>query len=359
MSTEQKDLEENALASRLTRTWERFKQGKLISYRMMAFLIIAVTAIGLTWYILRERAREASRIWYELESLNTVSSLEEFSKEHPNTKAGKVARLQVARRWLGPEGIDMLGANDPKAKQSAVENIEKARTAFEELAGEFKDDPVIRPECYYSCARAEEALIGISKAGKPQNSLIGPIAPEDSRGSPDKLAEWLDKLAEAAPNTPWGDDAKKLAAAIHDKQSNTRNEIINVQAALARMQTPSLPGFDPHPPIIPPGNTPPTPTPGVPGVPGFTPEKSGTTPNAGPTPPAAPGTTTPMPMTPGTTPPAPTAPGPKPPEKKDTTPPETPRPPEPKAPAPTPGPTGTPKPPMAPMPPMPPMPPKK
>src|SRR5262245_31522942 len=143
MSTEQKDLEENALASRLTRTWEKFKQGKLISYRMMAFLIIAVTAIGLTWYILRERAREASRVWYELESLNTVSALDEFIKEHPNTKAGKVARLQVARRWLGPDGIDMLGVRDPKALQTAVENIEKARKAFEELADEFKDDPVI------------------------------------------------------------------------------------------------------------------------------------------------------------------------------------------------------------------------
>ena len=124
MSTEQKDLEQNALASRLSRNWEKFKQGQLISYRMMAFLIIAVTAIGLTWYILRERAREASRVWYELEGVNTVSALEEFSKNHSNSKAGKVARLHWARTLLGPEGIEALAARDPKAHQTAVENIE-------------------------------------------------------------------------------------------------------------------------------------------------------------------------------------------------------------------------------------------
>src|SRR5438067_10818939 len=113
MSTEQKDLEENALASRLSRTWDRFKQGKLISYRMMALIIIAVTAIGLTWYILRERAREASRVWFELESANTLTSLEEYSKSHPNTQAGKVAPLHIARPRHGPHGIEALAARDP------------------------------------------------------------------------------------------------------------------------------------------------------------------------------------------------------------------------------------------------------
>jgi hypothetical protein len=366
MSTEQKDLEENALASRLSRTWEKFKQGRLISYRMMALLIIAVAAIGLTWYILRERAKEASRVWFELESVNTLSSLEEFSTAHPNTKAARIARMNVARIKLGPDGIEALAARDPKEQQKAVENIEAARKTFEELAGEFKDDPALKAECYLGCAKAEEALIGISQKDRPL----------ELRGSPDKLAEWLDRLAEAAPNTPWGEDAKKLAAAIRDNKDNTRNELINVQSALARLPAPSL---DMHPPILPPGGAPPVPTPPVPGVPGgFTPEKPGATPPGtgtptppgpmaptGPTPPAGtppptPGTTPPAPQAPAGDPPMPqhAAPGAKPPEKKDTTPPDTPRPPEPKAPAPTPAPAGSPKPPMAPMPPMSPMPPK-
>jgi hypothetical protein len=379
MSTEQKDLEENALASRLTRTWDRFKQGKLISYRMMALLIIAITAIGLTWYILRERAREASKVWIELESATTITSLEEYSSGHPNTKAGKVAKLHIARTWLGPEGIDSLGARDPKAQQSAIENIEKAQKLFEELAKEFKDDPIVKAECYLGCAKAEEALIGIPQKDKPQSAGGGPLRPEDSRGSREKLIEWLDKLVEAAPETPWGQDAKKLASSLRETPSKVGDEIRNVQSALAKPSpVPSLPPLPPTPP----GATPPAPS--VPGVPGFTPEKPGTTtPNAGtPTPgpmapagtppttpgkppdpkaptggppmpaPAAPGTTTPMPMTPGTTPPAPTPPGPQPPEKKDTTPPTNPTPPAPKPPEKQ-------EPPKSPAPMTPPAPPKK
>lgn len=349
MSTEQKDLEQNALASRITSTWDRFKQGKLISYRMMALLIIAVTAIGLTWYILRERAKTSSRVWVELESATTVTLLEEYEKGHADNKAGKIARLHIARTLLGPEGIGSLGSRDPKAQQTAVENIEKAREMFEGLAKDFKDDPIVKAECYLGCAKAEEALIGIPKKDKPQDAAGGPVKPEDSRGDPKKVVEWLDKLAEAAPDTPWGNDAKKLAAALRETPSKVGGEILNVQSALAKSQTPSLP---PLPPIGP-GATPPSGTPpGVPGVPGFTPEKPGTTaPSAGtppgPTPPMPPekkdGTpptpptgTPPDPKAPTGPPPMSTPPGPKPPEKKDAGPTGTPPAPKPPEPMPTP-----------------------
>lgn len=303
MSTEQKDLEENALASRLSRGWDKFKQGKLISYRMMALILVAVTAIGLTWYILRERTKQASKLWFQLESVSTLSSLEEFAKEHPNTKAGRVARLHVARTLLGPDGIELLAARDPKEQQKAVENIEKARSMFEELAAEVPNEPAMLAESYLGCAKAEQALIGISQKDKPL----------EFRGSPDKLLGWLDKLAEVAPNTPWGEDAKKFAAAIRDTKDNTRNELINVQSALAKLPPP--PSLDPHPPIISPGNTPPgTPTPGVPGVPGFTPEKPGSTPPTAPLAPTAPSGTPPDPK-------APTGPAPTPPAAPGTAPP--------------------------------------
>lgn len=295
MSTEQKDLEDNALANRLTRTWGRFKSGQLISYRMMALLIIAVTGIGLTWYILRERSKEASRVWVELESATTVTLLEEFSGGHPNGTAGKIAKLHIARTLLGPEGIEALAARDHKEQQAAVEKIEKAQKLFEELAKEFKDDPVIKAECYLGCAKAEEALIGIPTKDKPQDATGGPVKPEDSRGDPKKVAEWLDKLAEVAPDTPWGQDAKKLAANLRETPSKVGSEILNVQSALAKTPTPSLP---PLPPVGP-GPTPPS----LPGVPGFTPEKPGAIapsagPPPGPTPPKPPEPTPPTPPTP-------------------------------------------------------------
>ena len=60
MSTEQKDLEQNALASGLTRAWANFKQGKLISYKVMALLLIVAAALFLWWYIAAERKKAES-----------------------------------------------------------------------------------------------------------------------------------------------------------------------------------------------------------------------------------------------------------------------------------------------------------
>ena len=298
MSTEQKDLESNALAARLGRGWEKFKQGKLISYPMMAVLLLVVTGLGLWWWIARERVKEASKTWVELEGANTVSALEEYAKSHPNSKAGRVARLDEARYRLGPEGIDLLASRDPRTHDSAVENIERARAMFEDLAGELKDDPVLRAECYLGCAKAEEALIGISRKDNPL----------EFRGSPDRLVEWLNKLAEAAPDTPWAEDARKLAAAVKDNTNNTRNELINVQSGLAKL--PASPTLGPLPPLGPGGTLPGAP--GIPSLPGFTPAAPG-----GP----APGTTTPG--TPGTTPPNPTPPAGAPPMVPPSTPPGT------------------------------------
>ena len=94
MSTEQKDLESNALAARLSRGWEKFKQGKLISYPMMAVLLLLVAGLGLWWWISHERVKAASKVWLELEGANTVSALEEYSKTHANSKAGRVAKAR-------------------------------------------------------------------------------------------------------------------------------------------------------------------------------------------------------------------------------------------------------------------------
>ena len=84
MSTEQKHehkerLETNALGERLVRGWDQFKQGKLISYRMMAVILLVATAIGLTIYIWIGKISERSRLWMELDNANSLTSLEEFA----------------------------------------------------------------------------------------------------------------------------------------------------------------------------------------------------------------------------------------------------------------------------------------
>jgi hypothetical protein len=332
MSTEQKDLEQNALASRLSRGWEKFKQGKLISYPMMAVLLVVVTGIGLYFWISSERKKAASALWTEMESLTTVTALEEFAERNADKPVARVARLHAARTLAGPEGIELLAARVPESRKRAVENVVKAQGMFEKLADEFKDDPVLRVECLLGAAKGEEALIGVSKEGK-SGEFYGGI---------DKLIERLQRLAEAAPGTPWGEDAKKRAETLRNDRA-ARDELTRIQVALYTLPTgPTLPplgptapgGLSPGPVPGLPGATPvpPTPTPPAPISPGATPP-AGTTPTPK-TPPPAPGLVPPAVTPPAETPPGtpPMSPGSTPPDPKGGTTPTPPAPPPPKPP---------------------------
>src|SRR4051794_2831976 len=104
--SEQKELEQNALASRLGRIWTNFKQGKLISYKVMAILLLVVAGVGLWWYIAAERKKAASRLWMDFDEAYTVEKLEELAKKDPQAVTARLAQLAIARSQLGPEGIE-------------------------------------------------------------------------------------------------------------------------------------------------------------------------------------------------------------------------------------------------------------
>ena len=257
MSTEQKPapiepktepkVEPNALSTGLSSGWERFTQGKLISYPMMALLLVAVAGIGVTWWIVHERRKAESAKWVELDGLTTTAGLDEYAKKFPNTPQAKLAELEIARTQLGPEGLDrLLAVTDAAVRKTATESVEKARDAFAKLADDFKDDPVIKVECMLACAKAEAALVGMPKEGQ--------IA--EFRGSPAKAVEWLDKVADAAPDTDWGKDAKKFADTL--RNLNTQQQVVQLHSSV--YVTPTLPKFDPKTPFD--LNTPLDPPPG-------------------------------------------------------------------------------------------------
>ena len=254
MSTEQKnDPETSLLAEKLTTGWAQFKQGKLIGYRWMALILLTVTGIGLYLYIRAERAIGESKTWYDLEGRNTLSSLKDFAKDNPNSMSGKVAEFHIARVLLGPDGITKISeATDDAQRKKAVENVEEARDDFNKLVDQFKDDPILRAECYLGLAKAEAALIGITKEG----SL-------DFRGSIKALIGYLDKLAEVADGTPWGEEAKKLADSLKASPSPIAEEIPRVQLNLYKMDPRLAPGSGLLPPVGPgpPGGR-------IPGLPG-------------------------------------------------------------------------------------------
>jgi hypothetical protein len=239
--------EPNALAQGLTNFWDNFKQGKLLSYPMMALILFVVAGVGVTWWIIRERRIAESARWADLDKRSTPSSLEEFAKANPNTIQAKLANLEIARLHLGQEGIDRMHAEpqipgDPDSekrareiREAAVLNVEKARAEFQQCLSDFNHDPTIKVECLWSLAQAEAALVGIPKPGQL----------DQRRGDPAKAVEWYDKVAEAASDTPLGKQAKKMADTLRNQ--NTAQQVATLQASVFSL-SPGLPDFTPKSP---------------------------------------------------------------------------------------------------------------
>lgn len=246
MSTEQKSTEQNALATRLSGFWSNFKQGKIVSYKWMAIILVLVATIGVTWYIFSERRSAASRRWVEEDEAKSVEAQEEISKKYPGTIQDKLARLQIARALLSDDGIELLGASTDTRRNEGVANIEKAREMFQKLLDDFKDDPVFKPQCLLGLAKAEAALVGVPSA---PGQLI------DFKGKVPKVVEYLDQLAAAAaPDTPWATDSKKMADALRDEKSASYAKFIEIQQSMFKLTPPGpeIPkGDGPRPPIMP------------------------------------------------------------------------------------------------------------
>lgn len=245
MSAEQKELEQNALASRLSRSWTDFKQGKLIGYKTMAVILLVVAGLGLWWYIASERRKAGSRLWLEYDEANTTEKLQELIKKDPDAPTARTAAYNLACDLLGPQGIQLITPNArPEEHQRGLDNIEKAREEFVKLLDQFKDSPPHRAACLRALVSAE-AMLATVPAKTEQPTGTGPVAPATKfKGDVDKLIGYLKQLADAAPDTPWAAQAKKWA----DDLTKDRNAFTRIQRELLA-PGPSLPkGNDPFGP---------------------------------------------------------------------------------------------------------------
>jgi hypothetical protein len=266
MSTEQKakDTEQNALASRLSNFWTNFKQGKLISYKTMAILLIIVAVLGTWWYIARESRKAVSALWMDLDEATTPTKLEELIKKDPKAVVARVAELDLARAQLGRQGLDQFNALNPTEQQKGVENVEKAREAYTKWMEKsktdsvFKNDPSFKAECLWALGRAEEGLVGVPTAQAAPTG-DGPVAPSDARrGEVSKAIEYFDQLVElAAANPkitiPWAEEAKKRAETMRKDPAGFKRiagQLFERRVAIGGPGSP-IPPPPPMPPMLP------------------------------------------------------------------------------------------------------------
>lgn len=211
------------VAERLGSVWNDFKSGKLVSYRLMAILLVLIAAGGLGAYLWTEGRTADSAKWMTLEDANTMEKLDEIIKNSPDTPYGRAARLHRARVKNGPQGIE--ASRQPGGQAQAIQNIEAAREDFQKL---IDDKEVGLPEkmlCYRGLACGEAALIGLEKHG--------------AKGSIDNLIKYLDKLGEMDEKAPWCVKAREFSANLKNPAKPTRDELAKIQQEL--YDTPSLP----------------------------------------------------------------------------------------------------------------------
>ena len=211
-----------------------------VNPKVLAGVIAVVVVGGLWWYLAQQNRKSASAQWSGFEQLTTAKDLDEFIKNNPKTTVGKVARMEQARIWLGPEGIAFLSVRDKETRKKGIEAVEKARDEFTKLSAEF-DDVTLKGEALRNAAEAELALVGIPKDGG------------GSRGSVDVAVELYRKLAKlCGETTPAGESAKKRAddLAARATQVADLGKILNER--MSPLPTPDIkPPADIKPPEIP------------------------------------------------------------------------------------------------------------
>lgn len=205
--------------------WQKFKRGELVSYRVMAVLLIFGAGLVFFLYMTSQSHISDSKKWLDLELASTPEDLEKISTEYRDSVPAQLAEFHLARIRLAPEGMGRLVTGDPQERQKAIASIELAKETFRKMADELKNSPVMQAECYLGLAKAELALVGITKEGRIN----------EARGDTKTAAEWLDKLAAVAEGTPWGDDAKTLASDLRNPDVQMGQKIHSVQTSLYNM----------------------------------------------------------------------------------------------------------------------------
>lgn len=247
--------EGEGIGDRLGRGWERFKHGKVISYKWMALILLLVAGVGVGLYIRAEMRAAESGKWFTLSEQDTPDKLKQFAAQYPGTVQARSANFSRMKVLLNPQGIEAYKrAADTAGQKAAAANIEEARTLADQLPDEMKDDPIGRATCLLAGARAEQMLIGIEKEG----------APNQYRGSVDKFVERINKLAEVAPDTAWGKAARTRADELKDPAARTRLVEYQIQECKLKPK-PKMPAMPPGLGGMPPGMD----IPGLPPLSGF------------------------------------------------------------------------------------------
>lgn len=220
-----KELHTNVLADRMGRLVKGMKSPSstpaalwVIGGLTLVLLVCWATARGVHQVLWMENpGLSNAKLWVEVEG-NTYTkdessadrAFQELAQKAPRTLPGRTARFQRARLLL-PLGLQNLPT---ELRDNAAKQLKEARTLYQELAGECKDEPLLRQEALLGAARAEESLAGVSRDDEPEKAV----------GNLDEALAMYKKAADANPDTYVGKQAGDAARRLEDKTSRASVE---------------------------------------------------------------------------------------------------------------------------------------
>ena len=169
-----KELERNVLRERVSQVADTLKQKPTSGvYVAVGVLLFGIAGYGIWKYLSVSTAKRASERWTKLDEIRNVKDLPPFVEQNAGTPAARTARFEEARYRL-QQGVENLGS--PTQHDSAIQNLETARSQYEELVPLSRDVPVLVQEAMMGRAKAEGVAVGHAQAGQPGRDARQPGA---------------------------------------------------------------------------------------------------------------------------------------------------------------------------------------
>ncbi len=209
-----KELHTNVLADRMGRLLQGMKAAPQSSVLIWVFLLLTLLTIASWQYYASSTRSNRSGLWVQLDKATRdpdVASheLAVFANKNHGSIAGRTARFELARIRFqdGQENLTSFRRTD------AVQSIVEARKAYEQLATECPDAPLLAQEALMGVAKAEESLIGIMNPDKE---------PPESYGSLERAREYYHRVASQYHDTVLGRKADERAKELEGDENSAK-----------------------------------------------------------------------------------------------------------------------------------------
>ena len=226
-----KELETNILADRMGRLVQRVKTKPQRRTVLYFVLVLVLLIAGLVYYRLRVgHTQQNAQHWWQLyvapkpwvEEMAGVAVVNEGQRKGrtlvDNTefgKAGKAARMQLARFFLWEQGVRDLGGVTGGTATRAMINIGNAEELYKTAIDEKPDDPLLLAEAYYGMAVIQETR-----------------ALQDTAYLKKAVTAYKILLQDEFSKTGYAELAKNRLKILEDKKLN--DELVNVCRELQR-----------------------------------------------------------------------------------------------------------------------------